>query len=331
MPKVTLDSGASFEAGPGVTILDAAATAGITLPYSCRIGRCSSCKCKVLAGKTTVLLPETGLEARDLEQGWILGCARAAETDLVLEVEVLTGLALPPARILPCRISSIEKPAPDVARIRLRLPPASHFQFLPGQYINVIGHGGLRRSYSLASAGPSEEGLELHVRAVEGGAMSTYWFNQAKIDDLLRLQGPRGTFFLRDVSGRNLIFLATGTGIAPVKAMLEALVTLAPGSGPASVTVLWGGRVPADLYLNIARMPAIHRYIPVLSRADDAWEGARGHVQDVLLDERPDLGNAVVCACGSDAMIHDARQALMRAGLPERRFHSDAFVCSANP
>jgi CDP-4-dehydro-6-deoxyglucose reductase, E3 len=331
MPKVTLDSGASFEAGPGVTILDAAAAAGITLPYSCRTGRCSTCKCKVVDGRTTVLIPETGLETRDLEQGWILGCARAAETDLVLEVEDLAGLAPPPARTVPCRISSIEKPAPDVARIRLRLPPASDFQFLPGQHIEVIGRGGLSRSYSLASAGSAEGRLELHVRAVEGGAMSSYWFDQARINDLLRLRGPQGTFFLRDVSGLNLIFLATGTGIAPVKAMLEALATLAPASSPASVTVLWGGRVPGDLYLDIGRMPAIHRYIPVLSRADDTWEGARGHVQDVLLHEGPDVGNAVVYACGSDAMIRDARQALVRAGLPERRFHSDAFVCSANP
>ncbi len=331
MPKVTLNSGASFEAGSGVTILDAARTAGITLPYSCRTGRCSTCKCKVVAGRTTVLFAEAGLEIQDLENGWILGCARAAETDLILEVEDLAGLALPPARTLPCRISSIDKPAPDVARIRLRLPPASDFQFLPGQYIEMIGHGGLRRSYSLASAGPAEQGLELHVRAMAGGAMSSYWFNQAQINDLLRLQGPLGTFFLRDVSSRNLIFLATGTGIAPVKAMLEALVTLAPSSAPASVTVLWGGRVPDDLYLDTGRTPAVHRYIPVLSRADDTWEGARGHVQDVLLQESPDLGNAVVYACGSDAMIRDARHALVQAGLPEQRFHADAFVCSANP
>jgi CDP-4-dehydro-6-deoxyglucose reductase, E3 len=113
--------------------------------------------------------------------------------------------------------------------------------------------------------------------------------------------------------------------------MLEALVGLAPSSAPASVTVLWGGRAPGDLYLDTEATPAIDRYIPVLSRADDTWEGARGHVQDVLLEERPDLGNAVVYACGSDAMIRDARQALVRAGLPERQFHSDAFVCSAHP
>ncbi|HEV2700308.1 MAG TPA: 2Fe-2S iron-sulfur cluster-binding protein [Steroidobacteraceae bacterium] len=331
MPKVTLGSGASFEARPGVTILDAAISAGITLPYSCRTGRCGTCKCRVVAGTTTAQFAETGLEAGDLEQGWILGCAREAQTDLLVEVEDLGGVSLPPARTLPCRISSIDNPARDVARIRLRLPPASEFRFLPGQHIEVIGHGGLRRSYSLASAGPADQGLELHVRAVEGGAMSALWFGQARINDLLRLQGPRGTFFLRDVADRNLIFLATGTGIAPVKAMLEALVMLAPGTGPASVTLLWGGRVLTDLYLDIGRMAAIHRYIPVLSRADATWEGARGHVQDVLLGERPDLGNAVVYACGSDAMIHDARRALARAGLPQRRFHSDAFVCSAKP
>jgi CDP-4-dehydro-6-deoxyglucose reductase len=331
MPKITLDSGASFEAGPGVTILDAATTAGITLPYSCRTGRCGTCKCKVVEGRTTALFAETGLEPGETDRGWILSCARAAETDLAVEVEDLGGLPLPSARTLPCRISSIDNPARDVARIRLRLPPASDFQFLPGQYIDVIGRGGLRRSYSLASACPADQGLELHIRAVDGGAMSAHWFSQAKINDLLRLQGPRGTFFLRDVSDRNLIFLATGTGIAPVKAMLEALATLPSCNGPASVTLLWGGRVPGDLYLDIGRMPAIHRYIPVLSRADAAWEGARGHVQDVLLDEGPDLGNAVVYACGSDAMIHDARHSLARAGLPERRFHSDAFVCSAKP
>lgn len=331
MPKVTLDSGASFEAAPGVTILDAATAAGIILPYSCRTGRCSTCRCKVIEGSTTVLLSETGLQPQDLEQGWILGCARAAQTDLLLEVESLGALALPAARTLPCRISSIEKPAPDVARIRLRLPPGSNFQFLPGQYVEVIGHGGLKRSYSLASSDPGERGLELHVRAIEGGAMSSYWFNQAKVNDLLRLTGPRGTFFLRDVADRDLIFLATGTGIAPVKAMLEALVTLAPGTAPASVTVLWGGRIRTDLYLDTALTAAIHRYIPVLSRAGDTWKGASGHVQDVLLDERPDLGNAVVYACGSDAMIREARVSLVRAGLPQRRFLSDAFVCSANP
>lgn len=332
MPKITLNPrGTRFEADSKVSILDAAAAAGITLPYSCRIGRCSTCKCKLIDGQTTVLYAESGLDAKEQEQGWILGCARVANTDLVLEVECLVGTSLPAARTLPCRITSIERPAPDLVSIRLRLPPASDFKFIPGQHIDVIGRDGLRRSYSLASAGPAEEGLELHIRALEGGVMSAYWFNLAKVDDLLRLHGPRGTFFLRDVAGVDLIFLATGTGIAPVKAMIESLSFPTSDGGPRSVTVLWGARTARDLFLDIGRMPAVHQFIPVLSRAGDDWNGARGHVQDVLLARNPDLEDAVVYASGSAAMIRDARAALLRAGLPDTRFRSDAFVDSGAP
>lgn len=330
MPNVTLNA-QPFNAERGTSILDAATAASRLIPYSCRTGRCSTCKCKVIEGETVALAAETGLTPEERADGWILSCVRAATTDVVLEADVLDGLALPPIRTFPCRVASIEKPAPDVLRILLRLPPAGGFGYLPGQYLEVIGPGGIRRSYSLASAADARAPLELHVRAVEGGAMSDYWFEHARADDLLRLRGPLGTFFLRDVAGIDLVFLATGTGIAPIKAILESLPGLGPDQRPGSITVLWGGRVASDLYLDIGSIPGTHRFIPVLSRAGGDWAGARGHVQDVLLGLRPDLSNTAVYACGSDAMIHGARDALLRAGLPERRFHSDAFVCSAAP
>ena len=329
--RITLPDGTSFLAQDGASLLDAAAQAGIAMPYSCRTGRCSTCRCKVVEGETVALATETGLTAREKADGWILGCVRTAVTDLVLEVDTLDGLALPPARTLPCRITSIERLAPDVLRILLRLPPAGAFEFLPGQYLEVIGPGGIRRSYSLAANGHAGPALELHVREVQGGAMSDYWFEQAKDNDLLRLHGPLGTFVLRDVAGIDLILLATGTGIAPLKAILESLPALDATDAPRTVTVLWGGRIPADLYLDIAALPGTHRFIPILSRADEEWTGARGHVQDVLLGLQPDLRDAAVYACGSDAMIHGARVALLRAGLPATRFHYDAFVCSAAP
>ena len=330
MPNITIN-GKPFEAERGTSILDAAAASSKVIAYSCRTGRCSTCKCRVVEGETVALAAETGLTAEESADGWILSCVRAAVTDVVLEADVLDGLALPPTRTFPCRIGGIEKLAPDVLRILLRLPPSGGFDYLPGQYLEVIGTGGLRRSYSLASAGRRGEPLELHVRAVDRGAMSDYWFHRANHDDLLRLRGPLGTFFLRDVAGVDLVFLATGTGIAPIKAILESLPGLVPDQRPGSVTVLWGGRVASDLYLDIGSIPGKHRFIPVLSRGGDIWTGARGHVQDVLLGLRPDLRNTAVYACGSDAMIHGARDALLRAGLPERRFHSDAFVCSAAP
>jgi CDP-4-dehydro-6-deoxyglucose reductase len=331
MPNIRLNAGASFNAQPGTSILDAAAAASKVIPYSCRTGRCSTCRCKVVEGETVTLSAETGLTTQEQADGWILGCARSAVTDLALEVETLDGLALPPARTLPCRIAGRERLAPDVLRILLRLPPGASLGFLPGQYLEVIGPAGIRRSYSLAAASPPGAALELHVREVPAGVMSDYWFHHARENDLLRLHGPLGTFVLREVAGLDLVLLATGTGIAPIKAILESLPALHTEEAPRSVTVLWGGRIPSDLYLDIAALPGTHRFIPVLSRADGDWTGARGHVQHVLLGLQPALHAAAVYACGSDAMIHGARDALLRAGLPAGRFHSDAFVCSAAP
>lgn len=327
---VKVGIGREFAAAPGTSLMDAALAGGITLPYSCKTGRCSTCKCKVIAGETQALQDEIGLTTAEKAEGWILSCVRTAITDVVMEVEDLGDVVLPEAKTLPCRIKSLEKLAPDVLRVLLRLPPTSDFGFIPGQYIDLIGPGGLRRSYSLANASYAEKQLELHIRAVNGGAMSLYWFDQAQPNDLLRLNGPLGTFFLRNVSGLDLVFLATGTGMAPVKAMLEALCDLADEQQPRSVTVLWGGRTPEDLYLDMERIPGNFNFVPVLSRADVQWTGARGHVQQSLLSIFPDLANAAVYACGSNAMIQSAKTSLTQAGLPAHRFYSDAFVCSAS-
>lgn len=325
---VTLTSGKSFESVQGAFILDAAAQAKITFPYSCKTGRCSTCKCRVVAGETKALVAELGLTEIEKVEGWILSCARTATTDVVLEVEDLGGVLLPEARTQVCRISSLAKLAPDVIKVVLRMPPNVAFNFIPGQYIDVIGPGGVRRSYSLANAPKPDNTLELHIRAVEGGAMSQYWFSQSAINDLLRLHGPQGTFFLRNIAKRDLIFLATGTGLAPVKAMLEALPSLAADQQPQSITLMWGARYEHDLYFDVAGLPGIQKYIPVLSRAAATWQGERGYVQDALLRHISDLRNAVVYACGSDVMIHSAKSTLTAAGLPNQHFYSDAFVCS---
>ena len=323
-----LADGPEFEAGEGTTLLDAALAAGIVLPYSCRTGRCSTCKAKVRSGTTRALIAESGLAPGEAEEGWILTCARAAVSDVVLEAEDLAGVTLHAPRTLPCRIAQLAHLAPDVIRVVLRVPPAADFAFIAGQYVDLIGPGGTRRSYSLANASFADKTLELHIRAVDGGAMSRYWFGQAKVNDLLRLHGPLGTFFLRDVARRDLIFLATGTGIAPVKAMLESMAQLPVGQRPASTMVLWGGRKPHDLYLDVAAIPGDHAYIPVLSRPEEDWSGARGYVQDVLSALNPPLGEATVYACGSDTMIHGAKDLLAKCGLGPGRFYSDAFVSS---
>ncbi len=259
-------------------------------------------------------------------------CAAVATQDALIEVQDLGDVPMAAARMLPCRIDSIARVAADVVQVVLRLPPRAGFSFHPGQYIDVIGHGGVRRSYSIANASRPDERLELHVRKVPGGVMSDYWFERAKPNDMLRLHGPMGTSFLRGAAGLDLVFLATGTGIAPVKAMLEGLAQSRDDetSRPRSTSVYWGNRVPEDLYWNVESSATGVRFTPVLSRAGQSWGGRLGHIQQALLDDRPSMDSMAVYACGSEAMIRDARHALVAAGLAPHRFHADPFVASAS-
>ena len=106
MLALTLTSGKTFQSAQGVSILDAAAKGKIIIPYSCKTGRCSTCKCKVVTGETKALFAELGLTDLEKAEGWILSCARSATTDVVLEVEDLGGMLLPAARTQACRISN---------------------------------------------------------------------------------------------------------------------------------------------------------------------------------------------------------------------------------
>lgn len=328
MLTAKLSDGQTFQTDESVSLLDAALKSGVLLPYSCRTGRCNSCKARVINGTTFAVRDEAGLSSDELSNGWILTCARKAQSDIELEAESLKSLSIPVPKTLPCRISHIERLAPDVIKVLLRFPPTTEFEFIPGQYIDVIGPSGIRRSYSLANANFSQKVIELHIRVVENGVMSYFWSNVANINDLLRINGPLGTFILRDTANVDLYFLATGTGIAPIKSMLESLQDLPSEQQPKSVTVLWGGRGSKDLYIDLPTFKGDYKYIAVQSRPDEGWTGVKGYIQDVLVDLKPCFENAAVYACGSEAMIKDAKKRLIDLGLPDRRFYADAFVSS---
>jgi CDP-4-dehydro-6-deoxyglucose reductase len=329
MPLIQTTRGLSFFQHEDRSILDAAYASGVQLPYSCRNGRCSSCRCKVIRGESTALHEELGLTSEERSAGWILSCVRRASSDLLIQTQEVSGLSLATPKVFPCRIQALELLALDVMKVTLRLPPNSDFSFIPGQYIEIIGTDGVRRSYSLANADLDTKVIELHIRAINSGVMSQYWFERAKPNDLLRLNGPLGTFILRNTQGLDLALLATGTGIAPIKAMLKGLAERCSAKRPQTITVYWGGRTAQDLYWNVQSIQAGQRYVPVLSRAGHDWGGARGHVQDAFLANQPELSKTLVYACGSEAMIENARTTLLKAGLSETRFFSDAFVSSA--
>jgi CDP-4-dehydro-6-deoxyglucose reductase, E3 len=329
MTVIRVSSGKDFDGAEGESILNAALRAGVVFPYSCRNGRCGTCKGRLISGSTAILQDELGLSVDESREGWILTCARSASSAVQLEIEDLSRFQMFAAKTLPCRIQHLVSIGDGVLRVFLRLPPAAKFDFYPGQYVDIIGYGGVRRSYSIANVPQGEMTLELHVQRVPGGTMSEYWFEKAKIGDLLRLHGPLGTFLLREVQGLDLVFLATGTGIAPVKAILEGLAQNAQPK-PLSITVYWGGRAREDLYWDVSIEGLRHDFIPVLSRADGQWRGARGYVQHAFLSDARELERAVVYACGSNAMIQGAREALLAAGLQGSHFFSDAFVPSGS-
>ena len=327
MFSVTLNEGCTFAADSTTSILEASRAQGITLEYSCRTGRCGICRAPVTAGETSILRCEESLSATEVAQGIILTCCRAAASDVVLDVEPLDRLAGIDVRTMPARIVSLDRFAADIVRIVMKTPPASPMRFLAGQYVDVIAEN-VRRSYSLANAPRADGLLELIVKRYTGGVLSGYWFDRAKPGDLLRIEGPFGTFFLRDTGQTDILFLATGTGIAPVKALLEELALDPDRAGRHRLRVFWGNREQESFCWDPVELGLDVGFHHLLSGAAVDWKGRRGYVQDAAIHHGFDPDDTVVYACGSNAMIGSAREAFLARGLPPRRFFSDAFVSS---
>jgi CDP-4-dehydro-6-deoxyglucose reductase len=324
-------SGHSFEAGEGETILESALRHGFTLPYGCRNGACGSCKGKVLSGRVDYGdYQSTALTDEEKAAGFALFCCARPLSDLVIESREVAVAGDIQVKTIPCRVQRIEKPSPDVAVLYLKLPASERLQFLAGQYIDILLKDGKRRSFSLANAPHDDALLQLHVRHVPGGAFTEYVFTSMQEKTILRFEGPLGTFFLREDSDKPIIMLATGTGFAPIKSMLEHAFHVGITR---PITLYWGGRHRQDLYmLELPRQweqsHANFRFVPVLSQPapEDQWTGRTGHVQDCALADHPDMAGFEVYACGSPAMVNEAHRLLVKAGLPEEAFFSDAFT-----
>jgi len=320
--KVTLANSKFFTQQPAKSILDSGLDQGVVLEHGCSNGKCGVCKASVLSGATKQLRSEFSLTDDEQNSGEILTCCRAAVTDIELNIEDLGALAQQKSRLIPSRIDSIQSLSPNIIVVELRLPANEKLDYFPGQYIEITAPGNITRSYSLANAPRADNKLQLHIRKVPDGAMSQYWFEKAKVGDLLRFFGPRGTFIYRHQQIEHLILLATGTGIAPIRAILQQQPNVA------NIHLYWGGRTEADIYCQIEVSEHLH-YHPLLSRAGSGWQGRKGYVQQAVIDDQIPLEKSSVYACGSKQMIHSSRQLLVQSGLNPKQFYSDAFVSSA--
>ena len=322
---IKLNNNKTFTCDKDSTIFEAAKKNNIVLEHSCLSSRCRSCMVKVLSGNTINKEVELVLTEEDKNENFVLSCNAKPLSDLELDIEDLGEITLFEKKIIPSKISVIEKLTDDVIKVVLRIPPNSNFNFNSGQYVNVI-KGNLTRSYSIANSSNHKNQLEFFIKNYINGLMSEYFFKEAKINDLLRLEGPIGTFFLRDSSFKNIIFLATGTGIALIKSILEGLEKSHQLYQNKNLWVFIGARYKNDLFWEPNSETLNIKYIPVLSRQDNDWNGEKGYVQDIVLKQEIDLENTQVYACGSYNMINSAKELFFKNNLKENNFFSDAFV-----
>ena len=339
--QVTLKaSGKQFTVQKDETLLEAALQQGITLPYGCKNGACGSCKGKILEGQVEHgQHSAAALSPADEAAGGTLFCCAYPQSDLLIEAREVQGAGDIAIRKVPCRVNAITKPSTDVAILKLQLPAAERFQFLAGQYLEFLLKDGQRRAYSIANAPDQEGPLELHIRHLPGGLFTDFVFGEKdpalKEKDILRFEGPLGSFFLREDSKKPIIFVAAGTGFAPIKSIVEQM-QLKKIQRP--IHLYWGGRRPSDLYLDaLCKSWAIEipdfKYIPVISDAltDDQWTGRTGFVHQAVIADHADLSPYQVYACGAPVMVNAARQDFSsQCRLPEEEFFADSFTSAAD-
>ena len=329
-------SGHSFVLQDHETLLEGALREGYGLPYGCRSGACGTCKGQVLSGEVDPGDYQPGaLGADERAAGKALFCMTRALTDVVVEARMVTGVKDVVVRKLPVRVEAVERINHDVAVLRLKLPATEKFNFLPGQYIDFLMPDGKRRSFSLAGVPGEHNLLELHIRNYPGGTFSRYVFEELKPRTILRIEGPLGTFFLREDSDKPVIFMAGATGFAPIKGIIEQ--ALAQGCARPMV-LYWGARTLPDLYMAelAGSWQAAHAnftFIPVLSdpQPEDRWPGRTGLVHEAILADFDDLSGYQVYACGAPVMVEAGQRTFTQTrGLPLTEFYSDPFTVSVD-
>ncbi len=340
-------SGRSFTAESGESILTAAIRAGVGLPYGCKDGACGSCKCKKLEGAVVHGAHQSkALSADEEAAGFVLTCCGVPHSNVVLESRQVTEAGAFAVRKMPVRVARLEPLSHDVMGVTLQLPANDVMQYHAGQYIEFILKDGARRSYSMANAPhtlvrpvpggtTSAPMVDLHIRHMPGGVFTDQVFGTMKERDILRVEGPYGSFFLREDSDKPIILLASGTGFAPIKAVIEHLQFR---SITRPTTLYWGGRRPQDLYQDawvrsqLAVMPNL-TYVPVVSDAlpEDGWSGRTGFVHRAVLQDFADLSGHQVYACGAPIVVDSARKDFTAvAGLREHEFFADSFTSEAD-
>ncbi len=329
-------SGRQFTCEDDESVLTAAIRAGVGLPYGCKNGACGSCKGRILDGEVAHgPHQERALSATEERTGQALFCCAVPQSDLVIEAREVVGVGDIPIRKMPTRVNRLERISDDVIVMHLQLPASERLQYKAGQYIEFLLKDGKRRSYSMANAPHDYDLLTLHIRHMPGGLFTDHVFNTMQEREILRIEGPLGTFFLQEDSDKPIVLLASGTGFAPIKAIVEHAIYR---DIKRPIVLYWGGRRPKDLYMHSlaeewARTLPNFSYVPVISHAqpEDGWDGRTGFVHQAVMQDLPDLSAHQVYACGTPAMVDAARRDFVTlCKLPADEFYADSFTSEAD-
>ena len=322
--QILINNKLSIEAKSGISLIESARNASLTFDHSCLSGRCSECKVKVVSGNFEMPSTQEGLTDKEIQEGYCLSCITKPLSDMELEEVSFIAGVLPEVKTIPAKISLLEFLSEDVVKVTLRTPPNKSLDFLAGQYIDLSVKG-IKRSYSIAST-PSDAEIELLIKNYIGGQFSNYLFNEAKVNDLLRIEGPKGTYILPKEIPQNLIFISTGTGIAPNLSLIKS--ALKEGRVQSSqITLIHGQRATKEHIYSVEEVLDGIKIIKCTSR--ESAEGyVQGYVQDAVKGLDLNIRNSLVFACGNPQMIKELKMQMITLGLEERNFKSDVFVPS---
>jgi len=315
-----------IEVGGNESILDAALRQDIGLPYGCRNGACGACTSTLVSGDVEYAEGKTmALEGADEKA--CLTCQAKPLSDIRLQAKLVETAREIEVKILPCRVDKHEELAHDVMAVWLKLPDSQRLQFMAGQYLNFVLSDGRERAFSIANAPHDDELIELHIRRVDGGEFTDFIFDQLQDKAIMRIRGPLGTFFLREDSDRPVIFMAGGTGFAPIKGQIEHAIYI---GDKRPMELYWGVRSERDLYhAELARKWVAEQdnisFIPVLSEPDDSWSGRKGFVHEAVVADHPDMSGFDVYMAGPPPMVNAGKDAFIEAGLSTDHMYSDSF------